>query len=57
LLDFVLPECGDYLWSEGVLGLDGNIYFMPFGARRILKIDPHNDTVCSVGDDLKENGI
>lgn len=38
-------------WISGALALDGCIYFMPYNARRILKLDPGNDSLCSVGDD------
>ena len=43
LLDFILPERGGGLWKKGDLGLDGNIYFIPYKDRRILKVDPCND--------------
>ena len=52
-LDIVLPQQGPSLWSKGVLALDGNNYFMPRRARRMLKLDPRTDTVESVGDDIK----
>ena len=45
----ILPEEGSRMWRKGVLVLDGNIYFMPADARRILKLDPRNDTVCLDG--------
>ena len=45
----------DSLWS-GALALDGGIYFMPFYARRTLKLDPPNDSVSIVGDDLGQAG-
>jgi hypothetical protein len=37
---------------SGALALDGCIYFMPCNARRILKLDTENDSVCYVGDDF-----
>ncbi len=43
---------GDDRWLCGALADDRCIYCLPFNARRILKIDPSNDTVSSVGDDL-----
>ena len=52
LLEHVLPERG--LWMSGALAMDGKIYCMPYTARRILKIDPYNDTAETilVGEDL-----
>ena len=50
LLDVEFPETGD--WSSGALAIDNCIYFMPSDACRILKLDPDNDTVSSVGSDL-----
>jgi len=47
-----LPETGDCLWSSGALASDKNIYYMPYCARRIMKLNPDNDTLSSVGDDL-----
>ncbi len=56
LLDAKLPEPNEdgtcSRWISGVLALDGCIYFMPHNARSILKIDPKNDAISSVGDDL-----
>ena len=43
-------------WSPGALALDGCIYFMPCHARRILKFDPENESVASVGEDLGVDG-
>ena len=42
-------------WSPGALALDGCIYFMPCHARRILKFDPENESVASVGEDLGDD--
>jgi hypothetical protein len=36
-------------WTDGVLGLDGHIYFMPKTARRILKLNTDTDTIENVG--------
>jgi hypothetical protein len=52
-----LPETtadndGDALWASGALAADNRIYYMPYGARRIMKLNPDNDTLSSVGDDL-----
>ena len=48
-----LPEEDDYLWAAGALGNDGCIYYMPFNAHRILKLDPNdNDRLSIVGEDL-----
>jgi hypothetical protein len=52
LLDVRLPETGTALWYSGALAIDGCIYFMPFNARLILKLNPDNDSVASVGDHL-----
>ena len=55
LLDNVeWPETGDYLWQSGALATDNNIYYMPFNARRIMKLNPGNESLSSVGDDLGE---
>ena len=51
LLDIDLP-LGRGRWISGALAHDGCIYFMPFNGRRILKLNPENDSVCSVGSDL-----
>jgi hypothetical protein len=57
-----LPETGDFLpetgsglrglWQSGALAPDNNIYYMPSYARRIMRLNPDNDTLSSVGDDL-----
>jgi hypothetical protein len=44
-----LPETGDCLWSSGALATDNSIYYMPYCARRIMKLNPDNDTLSSVG--------
>ena len=55
LNDRPLPEEGNDLWLEGALASDGCIYYMPYNARRILKLDPENDDSLSlVGDDFGE---
>ena len=49
----LLPERGGLMWKSCAVALDGCIYFMPRDARRIMKLDPHNnDEMTSVGDDL-----
>ena len=41
------------LWESCAVALDGCIYFMPYDARRIMKLDPNNsNAVTSVGADL-----
>ena len=46
-------EDGDAMWLSCAVALDGCIYFMPYGALRIMKLDPNNDDIMtSVGDDL-----
>jgi hypothetical protein len=40
------------LWLQGELASDNSIYFMPSRARRIMRPNPDNDTLSSVGDDL-----
>ena len=52
LLDVGLPETGPGLWISGALAIDGCIYFMPLNATHILKLNPENDSVASVGDHL-----
>ncbi len=54
LLDKPLPETGTpYLWRSGALAADGNIYFMPYRATKILKLNTSNDTLSTVGDDFR----
>ena len=50
----LLPELGYNRWEScASLSLDGCIYFMPFQARRIMKLDPNdNDAMSSVGNDV-----
>jgi hypothetical protein len=58
--DIELPETGDCwwasggdgLWASGALASDNHIYYMPAHARRIMRLNPNNDTLSSVGDDL-----
>jgi streptogramin lyase len=53
-----LPETGNgYLWASGALAQDNYIYYMPFDARRIMRLNPDNDSLTSVGDDLGEQGF
>jgi hypothetical protein len=51
-----LPETGFNLWTAGALAADKNIYYMPSYARRITRLNPDNDTLSSVGNDLGEEG-
>ena len=55
--DVALPETGRDLWTSGALATDNNIYYMPANARRILKLNPDNDTLSSAGDDLGGEGV
>ena len=49
----LLPEKGFLQWASCAAALDGCIYFMPYDARRIMKLDPsNNDATSSAGDDL-----
>ena len=49
----LLPERGLDRWMSCALALDGCIYFMPFNADRMMKLDPNNnDAMSSVGNDL-----
>jgi hypothetical protein len=50
--DVELPETGRYLWQSGALAPDNYIYYMPSAACRIMRLNPDNDTLSSVGDDL-----
>jgi hypothetical protein len=55
ILDNVeLPETGDCFWMSGALAPDNYIYYMPSQARRIMRLNPDNDSFSSVGDDLGE---
>jgi hypothetical protein len=50
-----LPETGDHLlWASGALARDNHIYYMPSQAYRIMRLNPDNDSLSSVGDDLGE---
>ena len=49
----LLPEQGNDLWESCAAALDGCIYFMPYNAHRIMKLDPSNgDAMSSVGNRL-----
>ena len=51
-----MPETRDMrwaaLWASGALAQDNTIYYMPHKARRIMRLNPDNDSLSSVGDDL-----
>jgi hypothetical protein len=51
-----LPETDAHLnlWASGALASDNNIYYMPACARRIMRLNPDNDSLSNVGDDLGE---
>jgi len=51
LNDVELLETGFGLWKSGALASDKNIYYMPCYARQI-KLNPYNDSLSCVGDDL-----
>jgi hypothetical protein len=55
--DIELPETGDYLWASGALAQDNHIYFMPYRAHRIMKLNTDNDSLSSVGGDLGYGGL
>jgi len=57
LYDVELPETGDMLWASGALATDNFIYYMPYWARRIMTLNPDNDTLSSVGDDPGGGGM
>ena len=52
----LLPELGTStysVWESCAVARSGCNYFMPYNARRIMKLDPNNnDSISSVGDDL-----
>ena len=49
----LLPERGDNMLTSCAVAIDGCIYFMPYNARRIIKLDlNNNDAISVVGDDL-----
>jgi streptogramin lyase len=50
--DIELPETGRHLWMSGALARDNNIYYMPACACRIMRLNPDNDSLSSVGNDL-----
>jgi hypothetical protein len=55
LSDVEMPEeGGGALWASGALASDNSIYYMPNTARRIMRLNPDNDSLSSVGDDLGE---
>ena len=47
-----LPERGKYMWQSGALASDNRIYYVPSNARRIMRLNPDNDTLSIVGGDL-----
>ena len=58
LLDHPLPETNNgshYLWRSGALAADGNIYFMPYRANKILKLNTTDDTLSTVGNDFSKD--
>ena len=54
----LVPETGNglSLWISGALAADNSIYCMPFDSRRIMRLNPDNDSLSSVGDDLGRGG-
>ena len=55
--DVELPEPGEGacgLWASGALATDNSIHYMPHNAHRIMKLNPDNDSLSSVGDYLGE---
>jgi hypothetical protein len=48
-----VPETGHCLWASGALASDNHIYYMPCNARWIMRLNPDNDSLSSVGDDLR----
>jgi hypothetical protein len=55
--DVELPETGGHLWASGALAADNNIYYMPADARQIMRLNPDNDALSSVGGDLGEDAF
>ena len=55
--DIELPETGDALWASGARTTDNNIYYMPCCARRIMRLNPDNDSLSSVGGYLGLRGF
>ena len=56
LADRPLPESGYNWWREGVLAKDGCIYYLPFEASNVLKLDPScGDSLSLVGDEFESN--
>jgi hypothetical protein len=51
-LDVILTLPGSGFWDLGALAIDGCIYFMPSNATHLLKLNPDNDSVASIGDQL-----
>jgi hypothetical protein len=54
--DVEMPERGRALWESGALAADNNIYYMPTGGRRIMKLNPDDDSLSSVWDDISGRG-
>jgi hypothetical protein len=53
--DVELPETyrgSSGLWASGALAQDNDMYYMPAAAHRIMRLNPDNDSLSSVGDDL-----
>ena len=42
----------EFGWRDGILGIDGCIYWPPVNACRTLKYDPHSNLTSLVGDDF-----
>jgi hypothetical protein len=42
--------------QPGALAPDNYVYYMPYSARRIMRLNPHNDSLSSVGGVLEREG-
>ena len=52
-----IPETDVCLWESGALATDNHIYYMPYRARRIMRLNPDDVSLSSVGDDLGGDGF
>ena len=47
-----VKQAGEAKWFTGAVGADGRLYFPPFVATRVLRIDPTTHTVELIGEEL-----
>ena len=45
--EFIVQGIGDFKYRGGVLGDDGCVYFPPYDAEQIIRVDPSNNDECT----------